>query len=249
LGHEGLLAGSAESHRAEYMPLCEAARLLMNRCSGLLFAEDKLRREKISPEDADFIFRNQAKAQLAFGDAVLAAEGLYHSSCRTRHMRLFTLEKDWPWLAKVLEYHREGVAFKLRPNADSISRAMLEARQKELKAFALQIWLWLEGRRLNRAFASARDYALSPIEKCPETLRWRNVLVNVNAFGVSALWNSPVMRYPRERIFNALALLLWEPEVLNDENLLISVQAALGTRENTYAELVQAYRELWQRFN
>jgi len=248
-GEESLLAGCAHHRRAELIPLSEATRLLMNRCSGLLFAEEKLQREPLSSDDIDFIFRNQAKAQLAFGDAVLTAEGQYHWSCRSRHMRLLQLKKTWPWLAAAQEYHREGVAFKLHPQRASVSRTELEARQHELKDFALQLWLWLEEQRLKQAFASARDYALSWVDKCPEAPRWRNILVNLNTFGPASLWHSRLTRYPRERVFHALALLLWESDVLNDPALLHRVQNELSTKANTFPDLVRAYRNLWQRFN
>ncbi|PYL00604.1 MAG: hypothetical protein DME19_04505, partial [Verrucomicrobia bacterium] len=77
---------------AERIPLCEATRLLMNRCSGLLFARERLECAEFSPVDADFVERNLAKAQLAFGDAVLTAFGRYHWSCLERHKRLKSLK-------------------------------------------------------------------------------------------------------------------------------------------------------------
>jgi hypothetical protein len=242
LGDENLLAGCERHRRADLLPLSEASRLLMNRCSGLLFAEEKLANDTISAVDADFIFRNQAKAQLAFGDAVLAAEGQYHWSCRCRLMRIVELRKDWPWLAALQEHHQQGVAFKLRPRQESVSRKALQDRQQELKSFALRLWLWLEGRRLKQPFLSAQDYALSPADKFRESPRWRNILTNA----LSRRWH---WRDPRERIYNALALLLWEPDVLTDAALLHHVQCELRTTAVSFPELVQSYRALWKRFN
>ena len=72
-GGEELLAGCEAHQDATQIPLAEATRLLMNRGAGLLFAKTKLQNASLTPEDADFIGRNQAKAQLALGDAVLAA--------------------------------------------------------------------------------------------------------------------------------------------------------------------------------
>src|SRR5208282_91144 len=73
------------------IPPAEGTRLLMNRCSGLLFAHIELDREPFTPARADFVRRNLAKAQLACGDAILAADGQYHWSCRRRHHRLASL--------------------------------------------------------------------------------------------------------------------------------------------------------------
>ena len=83
-GAESLLADCAHHCAAERIPLAEATRLLMNRCSGLLFAREQLFREPFPLEAADFVGRNHAKAQLALGDVVLTAHQQYHWSCRER---------------------------------------------------------------------------------------------------------------------------------------------------------------------
>src|SRR6266513_2503014 len=69
LGEESLLIGCQHHRQAERIPLSEATRLLMNRCTGLLLAGERLDRASLSRDDADFINRNLAKAKLAFGDA------------------------------------------------------------------------------------------------------------------------------------------------------------------------------------
>src|SRR5439155_23996535 len=171
-----------EHHRqAERIPLSEATRLLMNRCSGLLFAKERLLREPFTPDDADFVGRNLAKAQLAFGDAVLTAFGQYHWSCRERHARLERLRagEDLPWLPQVLENHFAGMDFKLHPRRTLAASAALAQEHEALVALGLRVWLWLESRRLNHPFASARDYALCPFNKCPESNHWRNPLVKL----------------------------------------------------------------------
>src|SRR3989442_3228826 len=102
-GDEALLAGCDHHRDGGRIPLYEATRLLMNRCSGLLFAKERLQRDRFTHDDADFVSRNLAKAQLAFGDAVLTVNGQYHWSCRERHQRLMNLSvpDDLPWLAEV----------------------------------------------------------------------------------------------------------------------------------------------------
>jgi len=92
MGDDALLTGCEHHRDAAKIPLHEATRLLMNRCSGLLFSLARLAGEKFTTDDADFVGRNLAKAQLAFGDVLLAAHGQYHWSCQERHQRLEQLD-------------------------------------------------------------------------------------------------------------------------------------------------------------
>ena len=113
------------------IPLHEATRLLFNRCSGLLLARDYLRMDTLTDEAKDFIGRNHAKAQLAFGDALLTAFGQYHWSCTERHQRLekLSVSEAPPWLAEVRKHHAAGVDFKLHPRRSEGTKAEFEQRQ------------------------------------------------------------------------------------------------------------------------
>jgi len=250
-GEEKLLAGCERHRHAERIPLSEATRLLMNRCSGLLFAKERLLRDAFTPDDADFVGRNLAKAQLAFGDAVLTAFGQYHWSCRERHARLERLrvDGDLPWPPRVLENHFAGMNFKLHPRRTTATTTALATEHGAVVALGLRVWLWLESRRLNHPFASARDYALSPINKCPESNRWRNRLVNLKTFGPANLFKATSGTDPRARLLHSLPLLLFEPATPHDSRLLGRVQSELRTTARTWGELVMAYRSLWCRFN
>lgn len=235
-----------ERHRdAATIPLYESTRLLMNRCTGLLFCAEQLERPRFSGEEADFVGRNHAKAELAFGDVLLASRGLYHWSCRERHQRLKALPDLDPQIAA---WHAQGVEFKLHPKKRSGWAADFRPQQQQLKAAGEKLWLQLESRRLDLPFASARDYAFSSINKCPETSSLRNRAVNLKTFGLSAALQ-PVTRYPRQRLLESLALLLWQPGLLADSEALSRVQKNLRTRETTFDGLVGAYRSLWQKFN
>lgn len=196
-GGEKLLRGCEHHREAEHIPLHEGARLLLNRCSGLLFATEP-------NQTPDFIRRNIAKAQLALGDAVLTRFRQYHWSCLEREVRVQRLYLDLPWWDEVQRHHEIGVEFKLRPYRSTESREELVREHQAICALARQVWLWFESHRLSTPFASVRDYVACEANKCPETRAFKNLLINMKEFG------RPSLRYPRERLFNSCPSLLWE---------------------------------------
>jgi len=246
-GDDALLAGCEPHREATKIPLHEATRLLMNRCSGLLFSLERLSRETFTSDDADFVGRNLAKAQLAFGDVLLTAHGQYHWSCQERHQRLEQLNfSSIPWAVPLKSQHRAGVEFKLHPTRSAETQTALAARHQELSALGEKLWLWLESKRLGQTFTSAREYAFSSLNKCPETSSLRNRLVNFRAFGAAGL---ACGRYPRERLLQSLPLLLWEKKSLSDPALLGAFQSNLRTAATDLSGAVKAYNAIWGRFN
>lgn len=249
-GNTAPFIGCEHHLNAEKIPLSEATRLLMNRCSGLLLAREKLAQGPFSAEDADFVGRNIAKAQLAFGDVILTAFGQYHWSCRERRERLrrFSPPERLPWLGEARRHHTAGVEFKLSPPSMVAPRAELESRLAETISFALPLWLWLENRRLGCRFASAQDYASSPVNKCPDTDRWRNCLLNAEVFGPAIFLCANWHRHPRERILNTLALLLWEirPKASDLRRQLRPADLLSCDNAEKWAAI---YQTLWSHFN
>ncbi len=249
-GDEGWFRGCEHHLAAEQIPASEATRLLFNRCSGLLLAKDFLRQAALTAEQSDFIGRNLAKAQLALGDAVLAALGHYHWDCRERNARFRQLKllQPPPWLAEVRRHHACGIEFKLHPHRAINSHAGHAKQLEEMSALGRQLWLWLESRRLHREFSSARDYALAGLSKCPETAAWRNGALNLRAFGLRALWGGNIFRFPRERLFNALCLLLWDDRALNEPALVRRLKSELHTTTGEWPDLIRAYQNIWQNY-
>jgi len=245
LGDDRLLHGCDHHRAASRLPLSEATRLLMNRCSGLLFARERLEHSAWSDADADFVGRNIAKTELALGDAVLIVSGAYNWSCRERGRRLAALVPgpDLPWLPEVRRRHAAGVAFKLEPTLPAVSRAAAHAHFHETSALALRVWLWLEQRRLGCEFRSAADYAANRLDKWRGTTPWRNRLTALRVFGPRGLRLLPRGQHPRERILNALALLLWSSP--QD-----SGAAAQRVRRELLwpgpVPLIPAYRQRWR---
>lgn len=251
LGDDRLLARCDHHRDATKIPLHEATRLLFNRCSGLLFSKARLKQDTFSQKDADFIGRNCAKVQLAMGDALLTAGGQYHWSCRERSRRLAaspdSLDEDL--MKKARAHHEKGVRFKLHPEHNRLSRAEIEKLHREIGDLAGEVWLGIERKRLKGNYRDAREYGVSGANKCPETWGARNRLVNARAFGMKTAFGKLAGRYPRERLFNALALMLWMDDSEKDNRLLSTLQTNLRTKAETFADLVKAYEVLWLRFN
>lgn len=245
------LAGCERHRDAAQIPLAEATRLLFNRCTGLLFCAAKLRQPNFRTEDADFVGRNLAKAQLALGDVVLTAFGQYDWSCRERNRRLGALRVSDapPALEEIRRHHTAGVGFKLHPGIADASAVELQPQHGEIAAQARRLWLWLEGRRLGRVFANIKDYALSPDNKCPEPSGFKNMLLNAATFGVASLFSASARRYPRERLFDSLPLLLWQAEEVDDGAIRRRLCDQLVTNAASWDDFLAAYTLLWQRFS
>ena len=250
-GDESLLVGCEHHRDASRIPLHEATRLLMNRCSGLLFSLERLQRREFTGVDADFVGRNLAKAQLAFGDVILTAHGKYHWSCIERHARLkeLPMEGELEWARALVAHHEAGVAFKLHPSRSTQTREQLQAQHTALTTLGAKLWLWLERRRLHEPFPNLEAYATAPSNLCPETSSLRNRLINARAFGPGSLLGEEAARYPRERLFRTLGLLLFQPESSRRESVLGTVRRWLRTEATDLSGLVAAYGQLWGRFN
>ena len=255
-GHRTLFGGEnvfngCESHRqASQIPLAEATRLLFNRCTGLLLAKELLKKRELSSDEADFVGRNIAKAQLALGDVILVAAQKYHWSCLERRKALENLAaRNGPaCLGEARRHHVAGIDFKLHPQRFLKPLAEFQAEHEIVSRVAMELWLWLESRRLNQAFSSPCDYAFRPVPKCAGTPAWRNLLLNAKAFGPGSVLSPTATHYPRERLLNSLPLLLWE-EPLHDLRIKYFLQKELRTRASDWQGFVAAYQAVWPNFS
>ena len=258
IGAPDIFQDCRHHHEANAIPLSEATRLLFNRCTGLLLVREKLSgtatrarsQRQLSAEDADFVGRNLAKAQLALGDAILAVHGKYHWSCRERNRRLTQLSPSEPPpnFAEIKKHHDAGVAFKLHPRRSSGGLDEFEAIHRELSRLSSDLWFWLESIRLQEPLFTPRDYSLYRSSKCPESRPWRNYLLSLKTFGLKAFIDALAWRYPRERLFNALPLLLWEPETSAQPALRLLLQKQLCTAATDWAGWVAAYKNIWPSY-
>jgi hypothetical protein len=233
------------------IPAAEATRLLFNRCTGLLLAREMLTQPRLSAEQADFIGRNLAKAQLALGDALLASVGQYHWSCLERQRRMVQLAapESSNWLAHIRRHHTSGVEFKLHPRRGSESCAEFVLAFREISCLSQQVWLWLENRRLHDHFLTPFEYASSPACKYNGSPHWQNVIQNILAFGPASALDRLGGRSPRERLLNSLPLLLWEESPENDSRVAALLQQHLRTAGTDWHTFAEAYKAAWLKFN
>ena len=247
---EKVFQGCDHHRQSHAISLSEATRLLYNRCSGLLLARELLARGQLSENDSDFIGRNLAKASLALGDAMLVMARQYHWSARVRSERLANLspEPGGPDLEQIQRHHRIGLEFKLHPRRAQKSSDEFAAEHRELSALTKALWLWVESRRLRHPFTTIQDYAFSTLNKCPETSAGKNYLLTARTFGPAALTNSLASRYPRERLFNSLPLLLWNGEVSREPGVRRHLQKQLESDASDWTGLVQAYKKIWPAY-
>lgn len=249
-GGEQVFTGCDHHCCAENIPLSEATRLLFNRCTGLLLAKELLRKPALTQEDADFIGRNLAKAQLALGDAVLTAYGQYNWNCLERRSVLGKLDPGHgpTCLEEIRTHHCAGVEFKLHPEKVNRPIASFQAEHEAISRLAEEVWLWLENRRLHKDFSSIHDYAFSELAKCSGSPPSRNALLNARTFGTVCLFDGSAARYPRERLLNSLPLLLWD-EPMNDLKVKRHLQKQLRTIASDWQGFVTAYKAVWPKFS
>lgn len=243
-GADDALAVCRHHADATRIPPQEAIRLLMNRCSGLLFAKQRLEGTSFTTADADFVARNIAKAQLALGDALLAISGRYHWSCRERHERLKSITESPIPLASLLSFHQDGVEFKLHPHTSSATREELMELHEKVSSNAWLVWRHVEEFRLKHPIITPMSYA-GAHTKCPETFALKNALLRLRTFGINGWLTGQTFRYPREALLNSLTILLWDTKAADFPWLSRQLVSPVGN----WSDAVAAYQKLWNRYN
>lgn len=246
VGPDNVLVNCSHHADSARIPAHEATRLLMNRCSGLLYAAERLARKELAREDLDFTARNIAKAQLALGDAILTTLGKYHWSCIERNQLLSSVKESSLPMAHLLAFHKDGVSFKLRPCPGTATRAELQSLHESVTKAAWAVWSWQENKRLGIPLVSPIKYGKTK-NKCPEASAWKNPLIRFRVFGMKGLLSPLAFRYPREGLLNTLSLLLWAPDLVAANYGWLSQQ--LVSPITNQQEAITAYEKLWHRFN
>jgi hypothetical protein len=243
IGDEALLDGCERHADAKQIPLADGLCVLVERCSSLLLARERLKGANFNREDAKFVRHSIAKAQLALGDVYLIAKQQYHWSSVQRCQRLSgAIVSPWAW--ELVGHHAQGVDFQLHPTREHESRESLSARHSQVSELARVLWLWLERTRLKQGFSSVRVYAHDAGSKCPEHRPLRNLLVNARTFGELGLRSRWRLRDPRERLLRSLPLLLWSALDTEDGVLMRSCFDVIAGAANP---TVSVYEKLWRK--
>jgi len=179
------------------LPWTEAARLLLNRGAGLLFA----RQRASDPAQADFVRRNLHKAALGCGDAILV---VHHDYRRTGTERLEALRKYYEasWLIPAYE---AALAFKYAPGTG----------KEPDYAYQLDCWfrtMALVATEITRHIASADAHfsACRIADAGPRSLK-ALILSLSSAFVLPELL-SPLAVHPRVKLLRLLTTCLENPE-------------------------------------
>lgn len=234
-GPEGFFdAYSALANPKTIAPV-EATRLLWNRGTGLLFA----RLDLAQNQDLSAVHRNQSKAKLALGDALLTLNGDYRPFARERHQLLSQMRGlD----ERIVKLHALGVDFKLRPTTCPALKE-LHSTQQELTELWLDCFLKVESSRLECEFESPLAYATYSSKLYPESRTLKNIALSFRDRIKRSGRLNPVPDYPRGALQRALVLLL-EPEPHWKQ-----VSYHLGRRLSDLDVSVKVYKQWWQYYS
>ena len=152
-----------KEYPASEVPADEAARLVMNRGMGLLFAAEKLAgAEPLSEDDVSFVRRNINKAILGAGDALLISRGEYAWTLAERVSRLGDAE------------YARAAEWKARPSVDAKDLSeLLEAARRSLLSAAVE----LEAKR-------GREISRRSVYEALRFMKRRRSLGRIADFGV-----------------------------------------------------------------
>lgn len=248
-GSEDFLSEYKNHQDSALIPVSEAERLLYNRLSGILFSLEKLNKPTLTSEDSDFIGRNIAKLKLAMGDACLTIFGNYHWSSIERNKALKALFEHWVLFdaetqQTVMQYHDEGLRFKLHPETTSKQPAAWAEEIDRILEIAQPIWKWSQNesqeQKAIRIRMGAHDNMLSAI---------RERLKNVRYFGLSDTVNPYNRLSGRERLQKCLwdLILRQRYQWMEFQNNRVQKLLNLLPREGT--SLVHRYQLLWSRLS
>ena len=179
------------------LPWTEAARLLLNRGAGLLFARERMS----DPAEADFVRRNLHKTALGCGDAILV---VHHDYRTTGTERLEALRKYYEasWLIPAYE---DALSFKYTPKVG----------KGPDYAHHLDCWLrtmTLVATEITRHIASADAHfsACRIAEAGPRSLK--SMILSICSAPVLPELLFPLAVHPRIKLLRLLTACLLDPE-------------------------------------
>lgn len=214
VGDPRILIDHAPSYLGDSLPQIEALRLLLNRGSGLLQAilhgQAVLQDAKHVLPDPDFIRRNREKCTLAIGDSLLITHRLYTPPLDQRTKTLQDQGKNLPipQESRILSLYVQAAHFKTQPdslNGEQPSLFVLE----EIAKLWVEVMLYCERNRTGKNWKRAEKYEWDHFLREPEQHTPKNLLRNL---GKNIKEGRLSLRYPREKLYGQLAVLLENPK-------------------------------------
>lgn len=207
----------------------EATRLLLNRGAGLVWALRVAKGLELAPDD-DFVRRNYYKCVLALGDALLLSCGYYVSGYTGKEKLLAHLGSCSSWV-RALELDQlfaDAVRFKFTPDAAAPGQPRVEGLEAVAELWG-RVLLLVESKRTGNSWSSISQYT-----------RWNGVrerqknifIERPKNFVRNALLGVWSTRYPRERLYRSLPMLLCD-----------------GGTEEAWRERSADVLSLWDKFN
>lgn len=179
------------------LPWTDAARLLLNRGAGLLFA----RQRASDPGESDFVRRNIHKAALGCGDAILVVHHDYRAT-GTERMEALRKYHEASWLIPAYE---DALAFKYAPGTV----------KKPDYAYHLDCWLrtmTLIATEITRHIASSDAHfsACRIADAGPRSLK--SAILSVCSAPILPELLFPLAVHPRVKLLRLLTVCLLDPE-------------------------------------
>lgn len=231
--------------------LGEFSRLMNNRGALLLLNAQSLAISEscLSIESRATFFKYLNKAVLACGDALLAAQGIYHPSYIEKMQRIETIA-ELP-VDDFIHLYSDALEQKFHPAPEQYNDENLEDWQDRITQCWLNTLKLFEDQRLGKDISDWDNYVLAEIPKgqLESSNPVRNMIITLRDFGINHTLRHPgwSLRYPRERVIAVLPGLLTRSS--SGASMPVSMTNPLAVEAGEkWSVCVEHYLEAWARY-
>ncbi|MDD3904269.1 MAG: hypothetical protein PHO09_11380, partial [Sphaerochaeta sp.] len=164
--------------------------------------------------DQDFIRRNREKCTLAIGDSLLITHRLYTPPLEQRTKTLQDQSKNLmiSQESRILSLYVQAARFKTQPDSlEQVQPSLTDL--KEIAKLWVEVMLYCENNRTGKNWKRAEEYQQDHFLREPEQHTPKNLLRNL---GKNLKQGRLSLRYPREKLYGQLAVLLENPKPEED---------------------------------
>lgn len=249
-GHQDVL-NAMPPMPVESLEQGEFSRLMNNRGALLLLNAQCLATSDscLSIESQATFFKYLNKAVLACGDALLAAQGIYHPSYVEKMQRIETIA-ELP-VDDFIQLYRDALEQKFHPAPQQYNDENLEDWQDRITQCWLNTLKLFEDQRLGKDIAGWDNYLLAEIPKgqLESSQPLRNMIITLRDFGFNHTLKHPrwSLKYPRERVIAVLPGLLTRSS--SGASMPVSMTSPLAIEAGEkWSVYVEHYLEAWARY-